>query len=128
MTDTTRDPGGPPGPAVLRFRGELDFAHERELAEAVDAALAGGARALVLDVSAVTFADSSTLRTLVLTQQRTEAAGGGLVLLGPLSLAVRRLLEITATDGYFTVVDSLPQARAAAADLSLRNPHGAGAE
>ncbi|MFJ5228526.1 STAS domain-containing protein [Kitasatospora sp. NPDC088391] len=128
MKDTPQGPGKPPGPAVLRLHGELDFARERELAEAVDAALTDGARTLVLDVSAVTFADSSTLRTLVLAQQRAEAAGGGLVLLGPLSPAVRRLLEITATDGYFTVVDSLPRAAAAAADPACRSPHRAGAE
>ncbi|WP_158585338.1 STAS domain-containing protein [Kitasatospora sp. SolWspMP-SS2h] len=122
MTDHTP---GPPEPTVLHLSGDLDHDSERELAEAVDAAVTRSTGALVLDVSAVTFADSSALRTLVLTQQRTEAAGGVLVLLGPLAPVVRRLLEITSTDGYFTVAESLPQAReAAAAALLRRRPHG----
>ncbi|MFJ4675438.1 MULTISPECIES: STAS domain-containing protein [unclassified Kitasatospora] len=124
MTDHTP---GPPEPTVLHLSGDLDHDSERELAEAVDAAVTRSTGALVLDVSAVTFADSSALRTLVLTQQRTEAAGGALVLLGPLAPVVRRLLEITSTDGYFTVAESLPQAREAAAALLRRHPHGTGA-
>ncbi|GAA4877650.1 STAS domain-containing protein [Kitasatospora terrestris] len=127
MTDTSEAPGGPPGTTVLRLRGELDFTGERELAEAVDSALAGGAEALVLDLSAVTFADSSTLRTLVLAQQRMEDAAGALVLLGPLAPAVLRLLEVTATDDYFTVADSLHGARTAAAELLRRPPREPGA-
>ncbi|MFF4342962.1 STAS domain-containing protein [Kitasatospora sp. NPDC001540] len=123
MTDHTAEP---PEATVLQLRGDLDHDNERELAAAVDGALARSTGVLVLDVSAVTFADSSTLRTLVLAQQRTEAADGALVLLGPLGPAVRRLLEITATDGYFTVADSLPQALAAAAELLRRDQHGAG--
>ncbi|GLW71008.1 hypothetical protein Kpho02_33070 [Kitasatospora phosalacinea] len=124
MTDHTAEP---PGATVLHLRGDLDHDNERELEAAVDDALARSTGVLVLDVSAVTFADSSTLRTLVLAQQRTEAADGALVLLGPLAPAFRRLLEITATDGYFTVADSLPQALAAAAELLRRDPRAAGA-
>ncbi|RPE36697.1 anti-anti-sigma factor [Kitasatospora cineracea] len=123
MTDHTP---GPPEATVLRLSGDLDHDSERRLAEAVDAAAARSTGLLVLDVAAVTFADSSVLRTLVLAQQRMEAEAGALVLLGPLAPALRRLLEITATDGYFTVADSLPLARAAAADLLRRRPHGTG--
>ncbi|MEU5388287.1 STAS domain-containing protein [Kitasatospora cineracea] len=123
MTDHTP---GPPEATVLRLSGDLDHDSERRLAEEVDAAAARSTGLLVLDVAAVTFADSSVLRTLVLAQQRMEAGAGALVLLGPLAPALRRLLEITATDGYFTVADSLPLARAAAADLLRRQPRGTG--
>ncbi|WP_180290358.1 STAS domain-containing protein [Streptomyces sp. TLI_171] len=127
MTDHTSGPlGGPPGATVLRLRGELDLDTGRELAEAVDAAVALGSDVLVLDVSGVTFADSSTLRALVLAQQRMEEAAGVLLLAGPLTPAVRRLLEITATDEYFTVADSLRHARTLAAELLRRLPGGAG--
>ncbi|BAJ26327.1 putative antagonist protein [Kitasatospora setae KM-6054] len=120
MTDHTP---GTPEPTVLHLRGDLDHDNEREVAAEVEAAAARSAGLLVLDVSAVTFADSSALRTLVLAQQRAEEAGGALVLLGPLGPALRRLLEITATDGYFTVADTLPQARAAAG--AARRPDSA---
>ncbi|MFB7950340.1 STAS domain-containing protein [Kitasatospora phosalacinea] len=123
MTDHT---AGPPRATVLHLRGDLDHDNERELAATVDEAVARSTGTLVLDVSAVTFADSSTLRTLVLAQQRMEAADGALVLLGPLGPAFRRLLEITATDGYFTVADSLPLALAAAGELRRRDPHATG--
>ncbi|WP_063830793.1 STAS domain-containing protein [Kitasatospora phosalacinea] len=124
MTDHTP---GQPGTTVLHLRGDLDHDNERELAATVDAAVARSSGVLVLDVSAVTFADSSTLRTLVLAQQRMEAADGALVLLGPLAPALRRLLEITATDDYFTVAESMPQALAAADGLLRRGRDGAGA-
>lgn len=126
MTAMTDHTPGPPGPAVLHLRGDLDHDNERALAAEVDAAVARSTGLLVLDVSAVTFADSSTLRTLVLAQQRMEAADGALVLLGPLGPALARLLEITATDGYFTVADTLPLALAAAEELRRRHPHGSG--
>lgn len=126
MTAMTDHIAGPPGTTVLPLRGDLDHDNQRELAAEVDAALARATGALVLDVSAVTFADSSALRTLVLAQQRMEAADGALVLLGPLGPALRRLLEITATDGYFTVADTLPLALAAAAELLRRGPHATG--
>ncbi|MFJ9625805.1 STAS domain-containing protein [Streptomyces sp. NPDC101181] len=112
--DRQSEPTGiPAGTTVLRLRGELDFEDARSLTASVEAALGEDPRVLAVDVSAVTFADSSMLRTLVETQQRMEAREGTMVLVGPLTPPLRRLLEITATDGHFTIADDLAQATSA---------------
>ncbi|MFE7047643.1 STAS domain-containing protein [Streptomyces californicus] len=100
----------PPGMTVLRFRGDLDFEDASSLAEAIQGALAENPRVLAIDVSAITFADSSMLRTLVETQQHIEDKSGTMVLVGPITPPMRRLLEITATDELFTIVENVSQA------------------
>ncbi|MGW3331775.1 STAS domain-containing protein [Streptomyces rubiginosohelvolus] len=100
----------PPGMAVLRLRGDLDFEDASSLAEAVRQALVEDPRVLAIDVSSVTFADSSMLRTLVETQQHMEDRSGAMVLVGPITPPMRRLLEITATDQLFAVAENLSQA------------------
>ncbi|MFB6893225.1 STAS domain-containing protein [Kitasatospora sp. NPDC056327] len=115
MTDDT-SPARPPGPgrtAVLRLSGDLDYDTGQELTESLDAALADRPDVLAVDLSAVTFADSFALRLLVLAHRRLEESGGAMVLVGPLATPVRRLLEITATDGHFTIADSVAEAGAA---------------
>ncbi|SDE29052.1 stage II sporulation protein AA (anti-sigma F factor antagonist) [Streptomyces sp. LaPpAH-199] len=102
----------PPGMTVLRFRGDLDFEDASSLAEAIQGALAENPRVLAIDVSAITFADSSMLRTLVETQQHIEDKSGTMVLVGPITPPMRRLLEITATDELFTLVENMSQAMA----------------
>ncbi|MGW3583450.1 STAS domain-containing protein [Streptomyces rubiginosohelvolus] len=100
----------PPGMTVLRLRGDLDFEDASSLAEAVRQALVEDPRVLAIDVSSVTFADSSMLRTLVETQQHMEDRSGAMVLVGPITPPMRRLLEITATDQLFAVAENLSQA------------------
>ncbi len=55
-----------------------------------------------LDVSAVTFMDSSALRVLVAQHHRLEAAGGRLEIVQP-SRPVTRLFEITSLNDVFHV-------------------------
>ncbi|QSS95531.1 STAS domain-containing protein [Streptomyces sp. M54] len=100
----------PPDMTVLRFRGDLDFEDASSLAEAIQGALAENPRVLAIDVSAITFADSSMLRALVETQQHIEDKSGTMVLVGPITPPMRRLLEITATDELFTIVENMSQA------------------
>lgn len=57
---------------------------------------------VVIDMSAVTFMDSSGLRLLIDLRQRTEAAPHDLVLRSP-SAAVLRLLEVAGLDDHFTL-------------------------
>ncbi|MFJ2026869.1 STAS domain-containing protein [Streptomyces sp. V2I9] len=109
----------PPGMTVLRLRGDLDFEDAKSLSEAVRGALAENPRVLAVDVSSVTFADSSMLRTLVETQQHMDDRSGAMVLVGPIAPPLRRLLEITATDEHFTIVDDLSRA------MTVPRPHRA---
>lgn len=57
---------------------------------------------VVLDMSAVEYIDSMSLRLIVQTQRRLTEEGGGLVLRNP-SHIVMRLLEITGLDRHFFV-------------------------
>ena len=67
----------------LTLSGELDLATVPRVQQAVDAALARGARTLVVDLSALSFIDSSGLRLFVVLHQRSAAEGWRLSLIRP---------------------------------------------
>ncbi|WP_329129739.1 STAS domain-containing protein [Streptomyces sp. NBC_01476] len=95
---------------VVRVTDEIDADSapllERTLAQAV---LSAPVRT-VIDLSAVPFADSSILHTLLTAQHRHREAGGKLVLAGPFSDIVQRLFDITGTAGLFTIAATFDQA------------------
>lgn len=84
----------------IRVTGEVD-AHSVTV---VDAALADvdPTNEVCLDLSGVTFIDSSGLRALVAAHKRAEAAGGGLVIVDP-SPPVLRLLGLTGLDQVLAI-------------------------
>ncbi|MEM9652591.1 MAG: STAS domain-containing protein [Actinomycetota bacterium] len=63
----------------------------------------GGTQAIVVDLSQVTFIDSSGLRVLVRAEKR-QAAGGGKLTIAQPSEAVARLLSITGLDTTLNIV------------------------
>jgi anti-sigma B factor antagonist len=75
-------------------RGELDVATADRLAQTLEPVIEGGATLVVLDLSDVTFLDSSGLRTIVRGATALEDHGGRLVVDGA-SPAVSRVLEVT---------------------------------
>jgi anti-sigma B factor antagonist len=78
----------------VRGRGELDVATASRLEAALDPLVDSGASLIALDLSEVSFLDSSGLRTIVRTATALEDAGGRLVIDG-VSPAVSRVLEVT---------------------------------
>jgi anti-sigma B factor antagonist len=90
------------GRTVVQVRGEIDAATCDELAAALTAATRNDTR-LELDVSGVTFIDSSGLRTLVLAQQHL-GDDRKLVVRGP-DATFKRLLGITGLDAVFEITD-----------------------
>ena len=72
--------------------GEVDIASVDELGEAVRARLVGGP--VRLDLSGLSFMDSSGVRLLDALARESAAAGGGLVLASTLQPPVRRILEL----------------------------------
>lgn len=93
-----------PSPCTIEFtgshvvvRGELDMSNEPELAAAFETARRPEG-AVVVDMSGVSFIDSSALRALV----RFHTAGEGLVVRHP-SAPVSRLLQLTKLDEVLTV-------------------------
>jgi anti-sigma B factor antagonist len=94
-------PGEADGTVVLRVHGELDISTADQLRQAVGPHLTSPVT-VVLDLSRVTFCDSTGLAVLVGFHKRLAAAGGGLVLYAPVQ-RVRHLLTITGLSRVFEV-------------------------
>lgn len=78
---------------VVAVSGDLDMSNSDALTEALTKAGAGGV-AVVADLSAVTFIDSSAVSALLASATALSAAGSRLAL-GPRSAMVARVLDIT---------------------------------
>jgi len=90
----------PDGKGVLKIDGDIDMAAGPVLRKAMLEQEEQGD--VVLDLSGVSFIDSSGLRTLLDAARRADERGNTLTLrqAGP---EVRRLLEITGTTSKFTM-------------------------
>jgi anti-anti-sigma factor len=91
---------GEAGP-VMTLAGEADVTNAAALGEALAAQLSG-ARQLTVDLSGLRFADSASVRALVLAGRALAERGGGLVLLRP-QPAVARVLALLGVDQAITV-------------------------
>jgi anti-sigma B factor antagonist len=79
---------------LLAVSGELDLATCEQLNDQLELAEASDATHTLLDLSDVTFIDSTGVQTLVTAAQRARANGGGL-LLYPVAGQVRKVLQVT---------------------------------
>ena len=90
--------------AEVMLEGELDLAAKDVLDQALIVAFeAGPVETLIVDLTRVTFADSTTMTWLVQADTRATAAGGRLVAVagpGP----VRAILHMTGVDERLTLV------------------------
>ena len=104
--------------AVVTLAGEVDLYTAPKFQEALLQGIAEGARRVIVDLSAVTFLDSTALGVLIRGAKELGPDGGALHLVsGPGS--VRRILEITGLAGVFAIHSTLDEALAAAASLDL---------
>ena len=94
-----------PGTVILSLHGELDLACNGSLAEAA-IEIPPGAQ-LILDLSGLSFIDSSGLRTIMNLDLRSRAEGWSLSLAQP-APAVRRLLALCAVDDRIEIQDAAP--------------------
>jgi anti-anti-sigma factor len=83
---------GESGP-VLVLSGETDLMSSGQLSDLLTAQLSAGAQNLLVDVSGLRFADSASVRALVLAAKALRERGGSLVLIRP-QRAVARVLEL----------------------------------
>jgi anti-anti-sigma factor len=88
----------------LRLSGEFDLAAVPEFDAEMAAAEADGPAAIVVDLTALTFMDSSGLRALVTADDRVRAAHRRLAIV-PGPPAVRRVFEITQLEGRLDLVE-----------------------
>jgi anti-sigma B factor antagonist len=97
-----------PGGAVLTLGGELDLATTPVLQQWLDPAMRGTAT-VVINLTRLSFIDSSGLRLLVQAERQLRDSGGRLVLVrGP--RAVHRVFELTRLDSHFEFCDSASSA------------------
>ena len=98
---TARVAAGESGPVIV-LSGEADLTTVAQLSALITAQLAGGTRQLTIDVSGLWFADSATIRTLMLAARTLRDGGGSLVLLRP-QQSVARMLALTGAEQMFTI-------------------------
>ena len=105
--------------AVVTVGGEVDLETAPQLGDHVLAALQDVSPHVVLDLTGVTFMDSTGLKVLLSIQRRADLANGSFAVVGA-TRTVRRILELTGLDQTFLLYDTLadvppPQAGAGSA-------------
>ena len=89
---------------MVRARGEIDLATADLLDLAIDSALSEGVSSLSIDLSEVTFIDSTGVRSLMVCQQKVADAGLEMTVVVPPG-PVARTLSVTGVDSLLTLVD-----------------------
>ena len=92
------------GVATVSVRGEVDVYTAPQLRERLYAVVGDGASRVVLDLSAMTFIDSTGLGVVVGALKRLRESGGDLVLRSP-SRSTRKVLEITGLTRIVEILD-----------------------
>jgi anti-sigma B factor antagonist len=83
--------------AVVVLSGEADFRDLSQLTAVIGGQMSVGARRLTIDVSGLRFADTASIRTLILAAKELKSRGGSLVLLHP-QQPVARVLTLLGAD------------------------------
>jgi anti-anti-sigma factor len=94
------------GRALVTVAGEVDLETASQLGDHGLTALRDVSPQLVVDLSGVSFMDSTGLKVLLALQRRAELANGSLTLVGPVR-PVRKIFSLTGLDQTFTICDTL---------------------
>jgi len=103
------------GVHVVAMLGELDLATAPRLAVRIDGARRGGARRLVVDLTAAEFCDSTSLRALGGCRREVVAGGGWMAVAVLEDSAVARMFALAGAHELMPVYDGLEPALAALA-------------
>ena len=102
-----------PGYRGCRLAGEIDFTSSGPIQSTLLSLILPGGGAVVADLSAVTFLDSSGLGVLVQAHRTAVERGNRLVVVA--SPPVRKLLRLTGLDSVLETYDGLSEAETALA-------------
>lgn len=94
---------------VIRIEGEVDLYSSPQARKVILEEAAKAPPGLVVDLTGVSYMDSSGLATLVEGLQAIEKRGGRLVLCG-MQPIVREVFELTHLDSVFHIVHSVEEA------------------
>ena len=107
---TARDTAGEPY-TLIALSGEADVSNSDQLRDLLDAEVVKQPAHLIVDLSGVSFMDSSALHALLRANRALDRQGGVLSLVAPQE-AVARTLSLTASDRLVPVYDSVEEAAA----------------
>lgn len=107
------DPAGADAPAVVQLSGSVDLEHSPEVRRRLLDCVAKAQR-LLIDLSEVTYIDSSGIACLVEALQSARSKDGDLALVS-VSMQAMRVLELARLDMVFSIHEDLAAARAAQA-------------
>jgi len=115
--------------ALVSVSGELDLHTSGCLQARIEEADAVGARTVLVDLSEISFIDSSALEVLVRESKRLEGRGHSLVLVTN-DPRTRRILEVTGLDrvlrAYATLQDAVTELAPEPSQLSVAEAFRAG--
>ncbi len=107
------------GVPLLHPHGEIDLYTVPEFERAITDALVSSVKTMVVDLSDITYLDSSGLSALIVAYKKLAAQGGRLYIVAPRDPpAVRRVLEITRVNTFLCVRPTIDDV---ARELSLPN-------
>jgi anti-sigma B factor antagonist len=94
---------------VVAPQGRCDRRTAPALAEWLEGAMRSGVDRIIVDMSAITFMDSTGLATLIRFMKQCRTAGGDLCLAN-LQQPVRIIFELTRLDSAFTIYSTVDMA------------------
>jgi anti-sigma B factor antagonist len=100
-----------PAPVVIAPEGEIDLSNSPLLKEQFDPAIAAQCPRVIVDLSGVSYLDSSGLAVLIEAQQSVQSYGGSLALCG-LRESVRHIFAIARLDQVFRIFSDQAAAQA----------------
>lgn len=94
---------------LATLAGEIDVTNSADLRDMLEAAVSEGTRTLVIDLSGVSFMDSSGLHALLQVTRMLQRQEGVLSVVSPQGI-VNRLLRLCAADQLMPVYNSVTEA------------------
>ena len=101
--------GSEAGHYVIAARGEIDLFTAPELKKVITEVIENGERRVAIDLSEVSFLDSTALGVLIGAVKRLRSRGGALAVVNTDS-SIAKTFEITGLDQIFTIVASRTEA------------------
>lgn len=113
------------GLLMVALAGEMDMSNAAQFTSEVDRRLGPVPYQLVVELSRLTFIDSSGINQLVKVAKAVEASGGSFLLAGPTAAAVTRVFEIVKLSEFIAMAETLEDALARVGDTDVQVGFGA---
>ena len=91
------------GNVTLYLTGEIDMSSAESIRDAALSAMYRHGNTVHVDLSAVTFMDSTGLQALIALRRRVELSGGSLTLIAP-TRVVMRIFDVTGVTPLFEII------------------------